>query len=103
MFASNERGALHREIVGTRLRMASRHIGEAVAHGGEVPGQVPRGAVALLWILGKTAFHDPKERSRSLQQSGAKPLRLIAKDGGRGFRMGLFLERGTPGDHFVEH
>jgi hypothetical protein len=32
VFASNECGALHRKVVGARLRIAGRHIGEAVAH-----------------------------------------------------------------------
>ncbi len=93
-FASNECGALHRQVVGARLRIPGRRIGEAVAHRGEVASQIPGGGVTLLRVLGQAALHDPNEGSGRLQHSGTETLGLIAKDCGRRFRMRLLSECG---------
>src|SRR5579862_5767042 len=94
--------ALYRQIAGTTFRFPGWRFGEAVAHGREVPSQITRGRITLLWVLGQASLHNPNERSRRLYHFGCEAFGFIAKDSRRGFGVGLFLKGARSGGHLVE-
>ena len=102
VFASNKSGALYGQVVGAGLGARRRHRpGDHAPQRGREPNRGRnRSAASDPW---PDSAPQSKRTERGIEHSDADALRFIAKDCGRGFRIGFLLERRSAGDHLVEH
>jgi len=102
VIASNEAGALCRQLAGAKLDALERRIRKALLNGSDVPGEVAGGHIALVRRLGKTTLYNPAKRSGSLRIQRDERFGFFSKNGHQCFGTGVPLEGALSTDHLIK-